>query len=80
MPRVPRNERSLLILQGADEQTIRVDSIAPLTAALAEFAMRIRRGIGGDSDLALGGEVVRVLSAAEESMRRGSAVSLKPGL
>jgi len=74
------NERSLLILQGDDAQPACVDSIAPLTAALAEFAIRIRRGVGGDSDLALGAEVVRVLSAAEESMKRGAAVSLKPGL
>ncbi len=74
------NERSLLIMQGDDAQPACVDSIAPLTAALAEFAIRIRRGAGGDSDLALGAEVVGVLSAAEESMRRGSAVSLKPGL
>ena len=74
------NERSLLIMQGDDVEPACVDSIAPLTAALAEFAIRIRRGAGGDSDLALGAEVVGVLSAAEESMRRGSAVSLKPGL
>jgi len=76
----PENDRSLVILKGDNAQRVSVDSIAPLTAALAEFAMRIRRGIGGDSDLALGGEVVRVLSAAAESMKRDSAVSLKPGL
>lgn len=74
------DERSLLILQGDDARPARVDSIAPLTAALAEFAIRIRRGVGGESDLALGAEVVSVLSAAEESMKRGAAVSLKPGL
>ena len=76
----PENERSLVIMQGDDAHPVQVDSIAPLTAALAEFAMRIRRGTGGDTDLALGAEVVRVLSAAEESMKRDSAVFLKSGL
>ena len=76
----PENERSLVILQGDDARPVRVDSIAPLTAALSEFVIRIRSGVGGHSDLALGAEVVSILSAAEESMKRDSAVSLKPDL
>jgi predicted dehydrogenase len=73
----PENQRSLVVAHGEDKQTVRVDSIAPLTAALAEFATRIRSGVGGEEDLALGAEVVRILCAANMSLRRGMAISIE---
>jgi len=73
----PDNERSLVVGSGDEAQTVCVDSIPPLTAALGEFADRIRRGCGGKEDLGLGSAVVRVLWAAEESMRQGIEISIE---
>lgn len=71
------DERSLVVWHGNEKQKIGVASVPPLTAALTEFAARIRQGTGGADDLALGVEVVRVLSAAERSIAQGIAVSIE---
>lgn len=73
----PDNERSLVVGSGDEAQTVCVDSIPPLTAALGEFADRIRQGRSGKEDLGLGSAVVRVLWAAEESMRQGIEISIE---
>lgn len=73
----PDDMRSLVIAPSDEAQPVRVDSIAPVTAALGEFADRIRRGTGGKADLVLGSAVVSVLCAAEESMRRGIEISIE---
>ena len=77
MLKSPDNERSLVVGFGDDAQTVCVDSIPPLTAALGEFADRIRQGRSGKEDLNLGSAVVRVLWAAEESMRQGIEISIE---
>lgn len=74
------NERSLSVEQDDQKQIVRVASVPPLTAALTEFAARIRQGTGGAGDLALGVDVVRVLGAAEASIAQGMAISVEsPG-
>lgn len=72
------NERMLVMEQGSEKQPVPVDSVPPLTAALTAFAARVRRRTGGELDLALGVEVVRVLSAAELSISQGVAVPVEP--
>lgn len=72
----PENERSLAMGRGNETQPVQVESVPPLTAALKVFAGRVRRGAGGEADLALGAQVVRVLSAAERAISEGVAVSI----
>lgn len=73
----PDNERSLVMGHGDDAQPVPVESVPPLTAALTEFAVRIRQRAGGESDLVLGANVVRVISAAELSISKGVPVPLE---
>ena len=72
----PENERSLAMGRGDEMQPVQVESVPPLTAALKVFAGRVRRGAGGEADLALGAEVVRVLSAAELAISEEVEVSI----
>jgi predicted dehydrogenase len=72
----PENERSLAMGHGNDARPVQVESVPPLTAALKVFAERVRQGAGGEADLALGAQVVRVISAAERAISGGVAVSI----
>jgi hypothetical protein len=62
--------------RGNDARAVQVKSVPPLTAALKVFSGRVRRGVGGQADLALGSQVVRVISAAERAISEGVAVSI----
>lgn len=73
----PENVRSLVTGRGEERLPVQVESIPPLEVALTEFAARLRQGAGGEADLALGADVVRVLCAAESSMTDGVTASVE---
>jgi predicted dehydrogenase len=57
----------------------RVDAAEPLSLELEDFAHSIRTGATPRSHASLGHEVVAVIEAAEESLRRaGQPVMLRP--
>ena len=70
------SERALVMGHGSNMRPVQVDSVPPLTSSLMEFASRVRQGKGGDTDLALGVNVVRILSAAELSISKGLSVAI----
>ncbi len=74
----PDNKRSVVIGRGDGAQLVPVETFPPLKAALNEFVARIRQGTGGETDLALGVNVVWIISAAERSMHSGVAVPIEP--
>jgi predicted dehydrogenase len=57
----------------------RIDAVEPLSLELQDFAHAVRTGSAPRSNAALGLEIVRVLEAADESMRRnGAPIVLDP--
>jgi len=71
--------RSLAIERRTDKISVPVASVAPLNAALAVFAERVRSKTGGLADLKLGAQIVDVLAAAHDSVRLNRPVSLARG-
>ena len=71
--------RSLAIERQTDKISVPVASVAPLNAALAVFAERVRSKTGGLADLELGAQIVDVLAAAHESVLLNRPVSLARG-